>query len=79
MWVEYTKGMNPITGWYCWCKSGASTLGCCAHVASVIWYLRQYRNEIENSETKPNKIHIVNVKHASVDTWSTSSDSEEDE
>ena len=55
LWVEYTEGLNPITGWYCGCRSGACTLGCCAHVASVLWYLRYYSNETENSETKPSK------------------------
>ena len=38
-----------------------------------------YRNKTENSETKLGKMHIDYVKDAAVDTWSTSSDSEEDE
>ena len=43
--------------------SGAHTVGCCAHVASVLWYLGYY------SETKPSKVHIDYVKYAAVDTW----------
>uniref|UniRef100_A0A6P7FY48 Uncharacterized protein LOC114333950 n=1 Tax=Diabrotica virgifera virgifera TaxID=50390 RepID=A0A6P7FY48_DIAVI len=27
----------PIDGYYCTCKTGARTVGCCAHVASVLW------------------------------------------
>ena len=77
LWVEYTQGLNPITGWYCGCRSGARTVGCGAHVASVFWYLGYYRNEAENSEAKPSKMRIDYVKYAAVDTWSTSSDSEE--
>lgn len=32
---------NPkaIEGWYCECKNGARTLGCCCHVASIIFFL----------------------------------------
>lgn len=30
---------GPILGYYCQCKAGARTVGCCAHVASVLWYL----------------------------------------
>ena len=68
LWVEYAQGLNPITGWYCGCRSGARTVGCCAHVASVLWYLGYYRNETENSEAKPSKVHIGYVKDAAVDT-----------
>ena len=79
LWVEYTLGLNPITELGCGCRSGARTLGCCAHVASMLWYLGYYRTATENSETKPSKMHIDYVKYGSVDTWSLSSDSEEDE
>lgn len=37
---------NPILGYYCTCKSGARTLGCCAHVASVLWYLGWARHQV---------------------------------
>lgn len=30
---------DPITGYYCTCQSGARTLGSCAHVASIVWFL----------------------------------------
>jgi len=26
-------------GWYCRCKTGSRTVGCCSHIASVIYYL----------------------------------------
>jgi hypothetical protein len=38
LWIEYTPHMNgpdSICGYYCTCPSGARTLGCCSHVASV--------------------------------------------
>jgi hypothetical protein len=36
---------EPILGWFCQCKSGARSLGCCAHIASVLWYLGHGRHE----------------------------------
>lgn len=43
------KGSNRkqsyIPGWYCECKVGPRTVGCCAHVASVLWYLGYARNQ----------------------------------
>ena len=79
LWVEYTQGLNPIIGWYYGCRSGAHTLGFCAHVASVLWYLRYYCNETENSETKLSKVNVDYVKDAAVDTWIMSGNSGEDE
>ena len=35
---------EDIKGWCCDCKAGARTVGCCAHVASVIWYLGYARH-----------------------------------
>lgn len=47
LWIEYSEGINPITPWYCQCKAGARTVGCCAHVASVLWYLGYLRHSEE--------------------------------
>ena len=57
----------------------ARTVGCCAHVASVLRYLGYYRNKTGNNEAKPNKVLIDHVKDAAVDTWIMSGNSEEDE
>ncbi|CAF3981242.1 unnamed protein product [Rotaria sordida] len=35
---------DPITSWYCQCKSGARTIGACAHEATIIWYLSYARH-----------------------------------
>ena len=37
-WVQYSLTGDPIRAWYCQCKAGGQTVGCCAHIASVIWY-----------------------------------------
>ena len=42
LWVEWdpkVNGSKSVTGWYCTCKAGMRTVGCCAHIAAVIWYL----------------------------------------
>lgn len=39
---EYEDG---IIGYYCTCITGARTLGTCAHVASVLWYLGYARHQ----------------------------------
>lgn len=34
-----------IIGYYCTCQSGARTLGTCAHVAAILWYLGYSRHQ----------------------------------
>ena len=41
LWIKYST--NDIKGWYCSCMGGARIVGCCAHIASVIWYLSYAR------------------------------------
>lgn len=78
LWIEYGQGLNPINGWYCQCKCGARTVGCCAHVASALWFLGYYRYHTENSVSKTNRDYMNLVEDAAVDTWSSSSESEEE-
>ncbi len=37
------KNIDGIQEWMCTCKSGKRTVGCCSHVASVIYYLSNGR------------------------------------
>jgi hypothetical protein len=46
---------RAIDGCYCTCKSGSRTVGCCAHVTSVIWYLGYARHQ-ENVRYQSTKI-----------------------
>ena len=42
VFVKYFPNKNcveGIGGWYCTCKNGRRTVGCCSHVASIIYYL----------------------------------------
>lgn len=53
LWISYRPTNNEeinseeesIDGYYCTCKSGARTVGTCAHIASVIWYLGYARHQ----------------------------------
>ena len=42
VYIKYKPNINSIEGitdWFCRCKNGSRTLGCCAHIASVIYFL----------------------------------------
>ena len=43
---------DPKTAWYCTCDTGAIMVVCCAHVASIIWYLSHaHHNNFQKSQT----------------------------
>ncbi|KAK3109143.1 hypothetical protein FSP39_023866 [Pinctada imbricata] len=46
LWIEFdfSDVNEPIKAYYCQCKAGMRTVGCCAHVASVLWYLGYKRH-----------------------------------
>lgn len=39
------SGLDAIEHYYCSCKAGKRTVGCCAHVMVIIWYLGYARYE----------------------------------
>ncbi|CAF2155112.1 unnamed protein product [Rotaria magnacalcarata] len=43
-WIQFSLTGDPITSWYCQCKSGARTVGACAHEATIIWFLSYARH-----------------------------------
>lgn len=55
LWISFVQNNDehemdqdqegPIAGYYCTCKSGARTLGCCAHITSILWYLGYARHQ----------------------------------
>lgn len=46
VWIEYSPSdkENRIVRYYCTCKVGARTFGCCSHIASILWYLGYRRH-----------------------------------
>ena len=45
-YIQYSK--KEVGGWYCHCYSGARVIGCCSHIASIIWYLAYARHAPQN-------------------------------
>ena len=56
---------EPILGYYCTCKVGARTLGTCAHVTCVLWYLGYARHH-ENIKY-PSLQLLRNILNADID------------
>jgi hypothetical protein len=71
LWIEYSQGINPIISWYCQCKVGARTVGCCAHVASVLWYLG-YSRHSERLQERPSQSYAQYIQDAAenISDWS---------
>lgn len=53
---------NIIFGYYCTCQCGARTIGCCAHIASMLWFLG-YARHAENIKY-PTRTILENVLDA---------------
>lgn len=34
----FTNSVEGIQAWYCTCKNGSRTVGCCSHVSSLIYF-----------------------------------------
>lgn len=54
LWIQYSselgvEGADAITGFYCKCKQGARTLGCCAHICTVSLKLTHANIQIQNN------------------------------
>ncbi|CAC5379539.1 unnamed protein product [Mytilus coruscus] len=70
LWIEFSG--DEVTGWYCTCKVGARVVGCCAHIASTMWYLGYSRWELETPSTCKYADSILNAKDVSLETDSDS-------
>jgi len=70
-WIQYNFCSPPISAWYCQCKVGAHVVECCAHVASVLWYLGYHRHVIQ--EVKPDRTNYDDfILDATTSNWSES-------
>ena len=43
MWIKYSP--VSVESWYCKCRAGARVIGCCSHLASIMWYLGFARHQ----------------------------------
>ena len=47
-WADEEKdGVDAVSGYCCSCPNGLRTVGCCAHVATVLWFLGFGRHQSE--------------------------------
>ena len=69
LWIEHSTSLNPITGWFCTCKSGARVVGCCAHIASVLWYLGFKRHQAATQTPKVHVKYMDSLKDAPAEVW----------
>ena len=45
LWYMVEHDGKTVTGWYCQCPIGTRIVGCCSHIASVIWFLAYARHQ----------------------------------
>ena len=60
LWVRNSdseNGDDPTSAWYCQCKADMRIVGCCANVASVLWYWG-YNRYVENREDGTRETYI---------------------
>ena len=48
--MQYNK--KYISGWYCTYPNGSRVIGCCAHVASIIYYLAHARHTAKHLQQR---------------------------
>lgn len=68
-WIKTGTGSNPIIKWYCQCKVGIRVVACCAHVVSVLFYLR-YRHHSQ-TQTKVASLEYVDIIEDTATGWSS--------
>ncbi|GBP75761.1 hypothetical protein EVAR_59404_1 [Eumeta japonica] len=62
--------------WYCQCKVGARVVGCCAHVASILWF---WLTGATIQLTLKPSLEYARTKDAAVEGWSSSDSDKENE
>lgn len=82
LWIEYGQHAittNPISGWYCKCQVGARVVGCCAHIASVLWYLGFARHQTDYKIYPANEAAHQVIQDAAGPDWASSGPSSDSE
>jgi hypothetical protein len=53
VWVSFNPdltGIDAVTGYFCKCKQGSRTVGCCAHICCILWFLSHARHFEDQEE-----------------------------
>ncbi|CAF5053529.1 unnamed protein product, partial [Rotaria sp. Silwood1] len=45
IYIQYDP--KNVSGWYCTCPNGSRVVGCCAHIASIMYYLSFARDNLK--------------------------------
>ena len=56
-------------GWYCQCNVGSRTVGCCEHIAAVLWLSSYQRNQAGDVSAETNFCGTVNVLEVVDTNW----------
>ncbi|GFU96177.1 uncharacterized protein TNCV_4506661 [Trichonephila clavipes] len=67
IWIRTGIGHNPNIESYSKCK--ARVVGCCAHVASVLWYLGFWRHN--HTQTKTQSLVCIDTLQDAATGWSS--------
>ena len=78
LWIEHSTSLNPITGWFCTCKSGDRVVGCCAHIASVLWYLGFERHQTATQTLKAHDKYMDSLTDAAAEVCESISNSSDE-
>ncbi len=70
---------NPIRGYYCTCVSGARDLGCCVHVAAVLWHMGVQRAEINPTVHPLSAVQLLQAVNDSIQYSQLDDESDHDE
>ena len=57
---------NPIRGYYCTCTSGSREVGCCVHIAAILWHLGVQGGKIDNTMHPLSAVKILEAIHDSM-------------
>ena len=57
---------NPICDYYCTCTSGAREVGCCVHVAAILWHLGVQRGKIDQKVHPLSAIKLLQAVNNSI-------------
>ncbi|CAF2160544.1 unnamed protein product [Rotaria magnacalcarata] len=70
---------DPIRGYYCTCTSGAREVGCCVHVAAVLWHLGVQRGNIDQNVHPLSAIKLMEAVHDSTQYSRLHDESDDDD
>ena len=68
---------NSILDCYCTCTSGTREVGCCVHVAAILWYLGVQRGKIDRKVHSLSAIELLQAVNDSI--WYSQFDNETDD